>query len=104
DTATLATINATSIISNGYLCKSFFVSIFNGSLLRRHSKMQNYKKSATKRLTVPAYLFISIDFGLVRALYMPDKLNLSNMWEGEKKNPSGVIFFERTRFSYLTDL
>ncbi len=62
------------------------------------------KKSATKRLTVPAYLFISIDFGLVRALYMPDKLNLSNMWEGEKKNPSGVIFFERTRFSYLTDL
>lgn len=31
------------------------------------------KKSATKRLTVPAYLFISIDFGLVRALYMPDK-------------------------------
>lgn len=68
------------------------------------SRCKITKKSATKQLTVPAYLFISIDFGLVRALYMPDKLNLSNMWEGEKKNPSGVIFFERTRFSYLTDL
>ncbi len=38
-------------------------------------KMQNYEKSAIKRLTAPAYLFLSIDFGLVRALYMPDKLN-----------------------------
>lgn len=26
-------------------------------------KMQNYEKSAIKRLTAPAYLFLSIDFG-----------------------------------------
>lgn len=28
---------------------------------------------------------------------MPDKPNLTNMWEGEKKNPSEVI----TRFRYI---
>lgn len=74
----------------------------------------HYCRKSLKRKNLWSFLFFRVlvaglsialnQFGSVRAIYMPNKSNLTNMWEGEKKNPSGVMFFERTRFSYITDL